>query len=49
MKEVLAVLVKKFPTHKAKSMESTCKIQMPRNAKSKEMDDKRGLVYYAKA
>jgi hypothetical protein len=44
--EIVAVLVKKFPDRKAKSMLSTVKIQANRNAKKKDKDDKRGIVYY---
>ncbi len=44
--ETVAVLSKKFPDRKVKSMTSTAKIQLNKNATSKEKDEKRGLVYY---
>ncbi len=44
--EIVAILVKKFPDHKASGMRTTVKIQASRNATSKENDEKRGLVYY---
>lgn len=44
--EIVAVLTKKFPDRKAKSMMNTVKIQAAKNAKKKTKDDKRGLVYH---
>jgi hypothetical protein len=44
--EIVAILVKRFPDRKAKSMHSTVKIQANKNAKKKDRDDKRGLIYY---
>lgn len=44
--EILAVLEKKFPNRKPDSMANTINIQANRNAKKKDRDEKRGLVYY---
>lgn len=44
--EMVAILTKKFPDRKAEGMTSTVKIQAARNAKKKDKDEKRGLVYY---
>lgn len=44
--EIVAVLVKKFPDRTEDAMRGTVKIQANKNAKKKEKDDKRGLVYY---
>lgn len=46
LEETVAILTKKFPERKTKSMTSTAKIQLSKNAKSKEKNEKRGLVYY---
>ncbi len=46
VEEMAGILAKKFPDRKVKSMTSTCKIQLSKNAKSKDKDEKRGLVYY---
>lgn len=48
VEEVVAILAKAFPERKQKSMTSTAKIQLPKNAKKKEADTKRGLVYYGR-
>ncbi len=44
--EIIAVLTKKFPDRKEAAMLATVKIQANKNAKKKEKDDKRGLIYY---
>lgn len=44
--EMVAVLSKKFPDRAADSMIKTARIQAAKNAKKKDKDDKRGLVYY---
>jgi dUTPase len=44
--EIIAVLVKKFPDRKEASMLNTVNIQANKNAKKKDKDEKRGLVYY---
>jgi hypothetical protein len=44
--EIVAVLVKKFPDRGEDAMRATVKIQANKNAKKKDKDDKRGLVYY---
>jgi hypothetical protein len=46
--EILEVLVKKFPDRKPASMTATIRIQANRNCKSKDKDEKRGLVYFGK-
>lgn len=46
VEEMVAVLVKKFPKRRKESMTSTVKIQAAKNAKKKENDERRGLVYY---
>lgn len=47
--EVLKVLVKKFPDRSPDSMITTVKIQANKNAKKKERDEKRGVVYFGKS
>ncbi len=44
--EIVEVLVKKFPDRGEDQMRATVKIQANKNAKKKEKDEKRGLVYY---
>lgn len=44
--ELVTILTKKFPDRDAEGMRGTVKIQANRNAKKKEKDEKRGLVYY---
>lgn len=44
--EIVAVLTKKFPDRGEDQMRATVKIQANKNAKKKEKDEKRGLVYY---
>lgn len=46
VEEVVAILAKKFPDRKQKSMTSTAKIQLAKNAKTKEKTEGRGLIYY---
>ena len=46
MNELVAILSKKFPDRKPDSMRKTCGIQANANAKKKDRDEKRGLVYY---
>jgi hypothetical protein len=44
--EIVAVLVKAFPDREADGMRKTVLIQANKNCTSKEMDEKRGLIYY---
>jgi hypothetical protein len=44
--EIVAVLVKAFPDREADGMRKTTLIQPNKNRTSKEMDEKRGRVYY---
>lgn len=46
LEEILAVLTKKFPDREAEGMTRTVRIQANKNARKKDRDDKRGLVYY---
>lgn len=47
IEEMVGVLKGKFPSRSVKGMTSTCKIQAAKNAKKKDKDEKRGLVYFA--
>jgi hypothetical protein len=40
------VLVKEFPERQTDSMRKTVLIQANKNCKSKDRDDKRGVVYF---
>lgn len=46
IKELVGVLIKKFPDRDEAGMKATCRIQANRHATSKEQDEKRGLVYF---
>jgi len=46
--QMIAVLTKKFPDRKAKSMTSTCKIQANKNATTKDKNKDGAVVYYKK-
>jgi hypothetical protein len=46
VEECLDRLKEKFPDRKRESMMTTCKIQLARNAKSKDKSETRGLIYY---
>ena len=48
MDELITILTKRFPDRKPASMAKTCSIQANANAKSKDRDEKRGLVYFGK-
>lgn len=47
--EMLAVLIKAFPDRDPEAMTKTIRIQMSRNEATKDKDEKRGIVYYAKS